>query len=228
MPDSPQSRSSEPSLRASLLRHVGGGVLLVAGVSVVFWAIGTLERSEDGELAGQRVEEPVDERTDDEEPVTQPPDDADESDPPQPEPSEPDDNGDAGEPDTDDDGGDDAADDEAAEEEPTEEEPADEEPAEEPTTIEPSTISVQVLDGYQSDGGAAANGVATELRDAGYNVIAENPALRYDVTTVLWTAGHEAEARQVAAAIGAPEAREQSGNLSTQVAVHVVVGSDRG
>ena len=129
MPDSPQGSSSEPSLRASLLRQVGGGVLLVAGVSVVFWAIGTLERSEDGELAGQSVEEPVDERADDEETGTQPPDEPDEPDPPEPEPSEPDDDGDVdgAQPDTGDDGGDDAdaADDDAADDDAADDDAAD-------------------------------------------------------------------------------------------------------
>lgn len=90
-----------------------------------------------------------------------------------------------------------------------------------------SGITVQVLDGYQQDGGAAASRVTQELRDLGYNVVAENPAIAYEVTTVLWNAGTEAEARQLAQDIGAPEVREQPGNLSANVAVHVVVGADR-
>jgi hypothetical protein len=96
------------------------------------------------------------------------------------------------------------------------------------TGFDPATISVQVLDGYQLDGGDAANAIAEQLRTAGYDVIAENPAIAYEVTTVLWTAGFEAQARQVAEEIGATEVREQPGNLSTEVAVHVVVGADRG
>jgi len=91
--------------------------------------------------------------------------------------------------------------------------------------IPPEDISVQVLDG---GGGAAADAVAAELSDAGYRIIAQNPALPYEVTTVLWTAGFEAEGRQVAAEIGAAEVREQPGNLSENVMVHVVVGADRG
>lgn len=94
--------------------------------------------------------------------------------------------------------------------------------------IDPASIDLQVLDGYQSDGGAAAASVADQLRRAGYRVVAENPALRYDVTAVLWSQGGEAQARQVAAEIGAAEVRPQPGNLSESVAVHVVVGSDRG
>ncbi|TVR18809.1 MAG: LytR family transcriptional regulator [Nitriliruptor sp.] len=94
--------------------------------------------------------------------------------------------------------------------------------------MDPSTVTVQVLDGFQADGGAAAGVVARELEGAGYRIIARNPAVRYDVTTVLWTAGSEDAGRQIAADIGAPAAREQPGNLSTSVMVHVVVGADRG
>ncbi len=101
-------------------------------------------------------------------------------------------------------------------------------PSEDPR-IDPASVTVQVLDGYQQDGGVAARALAEELRGDGYRVIAENPALRYDATTVLWaTPDGEAAARQVAADIGASEVREQPGNLSTSVAVHVVVGADRG
>jgi hypothetical protein len=89
-------------------------------------------------------------------------------------------------------------------------------------------VSIQVLDGYRADGGAAARAVAATLRDTGYRVVAENPALAYDVTTVLYTAGNEPAARQVAADLGAGVVREKPANLSDQVAVHVVVGADRG
>jgi hypothetical protein len=52
-------------------------------------------------------------------------------------------------------------------------------------------------------------------------------AIAYEITTVLWSSGAEAMARQVAAEIGAREVRPQPGNLSETVHVHVVVGSDR-
>ncbi|MBS3940591.1 MAG: LytR C-terminal domain-containing protein, partial [Actinobacteria bacterium] len=108
-------------------------------------------------------------------------------------------------------------------------EPEPEEPAEEPAaTIPPGDISIQVLDGYKADGGAAMRGVAEQLRGQGYRVVAENQAVDYRVTTVLWTQGNEAAARQVAAAIGAGDVRPQPGNLSESVSVHVVVGADRG
>ncbi|MGM0617587.1 MAG: LytR C-terminal domain-containing protein, partial [Actinomycetota bacterium] len=102
------------------------------------------------------------------------------------------------------------------------------EPEPEPDRIDPSTVTVQVLDGYQADGGAAAATVAAELADVGYRIIAQNPALRYEVTTVLWTSGSQAAGQQVAEDIGAGEVRQQPGNLSESVMVHVVVGADRG
>lgn len=130
------------------------------------------------------------------------------------------------------DAGDDATGDDAS----TSDEPPDagEEPPDEPETgpsferADPATISVQVLDGFGQDGGTAADEVAETLVEAGYDLIARNPALAYEVTTVLWTAGNEDAGRQVAAEIGAAEVREQPGNLSSSVAVHVVVGADRG
>lgn len=94
-------------------------------------------------------------------------------------------------------------------------------------SLAPADVTIQVLDGYKADGGTAARGVAEGLRGEGYRVIAERQALNYEVTTVLWTTGNEAAARQVAAEIGAGEVRAQPGNLSESVAVHVVVGADR-
>lgn len=126
----------------------------------------------------------------------------------------------------DEEGPDAASDDGSDEADETEEPEEPEEPA--PDRIDPSTVSVQVLDGYQEDGGTAAGAVATQLADEGYDIIARNPALLYDVTTVLWTSGHEQAGRQIAEEIGAAEVREQPGNLSTAVMVHVVVGADRG
>ncbi|MEX2562610.1 MAG: LytR C-terminal domain-containing protein [Nitriliruptoraceae bacterium] len=106
--------------------------------------------------------------------------------------------------------------------------PEETEPEEpEDTRISPESITVQVLDGYQQDGGDAAGAVTAELRELGYQVVAENPAIAYEITTVLWTEGNEDAARQLAEDIGATEVREQPGNLSAQVTVHVVVGADR-
>jgi len=106
--------------------------------------------------------------------------------------------------------------------------PEEAEPEEpEDARIPPDSITVQVLDGYQQDGGDAARAVVAELRELGYRVVAENPAIAYEITTVLWTEGNEDAARQIAEDIGAAEVREQPGNLSAQVTVHVVVGADR-
>ncbi|MEX2486951.1 MAG: LytR C-terminal domain-containing protein [Nitriliruptoraceae bacterium] len=99
---------------------------------------------------------------------------------------------------------------------------------EEPERIPPETIDIQVLDGYREDGGTAASDVADELRSLGYVIAAENPAIAYEETTVLWNEGFEEEARQVAEDLGVTEIRVQPGNLSAGVTVHIVVGADRG
>lgn len=105
--------------------------------------------------------------------------------------------------------------------------PEDAEP-EEPESLVPEDISVQVLDGYREDGGTAASGVVDELEAAGFRVVAENPAIPYDETAVFWASdAFEEEARMVAEALGVTDVREQPGNLSANVAVHVVVGADR-
>ncbi|MEX0835139.1 MAG: LytR C-terminal domain-containing protein, partial [Nitriliruptor sp.] len=94
--------------------------------------------------------------------------------------------------------------------------------------VDPGSVSVQVLDGFKEDGGTAADEVAALLGDEGYQVVARNDALTYEVTTVLYNPGNEDAARQVAAQLGGAEVREQPGNLSTAVDLHVVVGRDRG
>jgi hypothetical protein len=223
--------SDEPSLRVSLLRNLAGAVGLVVLMAAVFGAIGMIGRADtptpvaaegpddaasDPEEADEEVaEEPApDEATDDaDEPAAE--------DEPEPTPSPDETEGaEADEPEGD-------GSDEPVEE--VDEEPVEEEAAEpDAPAMPPGDISIQVLDGYKTDGGTAARGVATSLREAGYRVVAENQALNYERTTVLWTDGNEAAARQVAAEIGAADVREQPGNLSSAVDVHVVVGADRG
>jgi hypothetical protein len=110
--------------------------------------------------------------------------------------------------------------------------PASTETASEPDApsdgTDPAGISIQVLDGVLTDGGEAANAVAQSLRDQGYDVVAVNRARQgYEQTTVFYTTGAEAQARQVAAAIGASAVEEQPGNLSEQVQVHIVVADDQ-
>lgn len=93
--------------------------------------------------------------------------------------------------------------------------------------LDPSAITIQVLDGVLTDNGQAMSDVVTQLEDLGYDVIATNRARQpYEQTTVFYTAGHEAQARKVADAIGASVVQEQPGNLSDSVQVHLVVGAD--
>ncbi len=107
----------------------------------------------------------------------------------------------------------------------------DPQPTAEPTTADPASISIQVLDAVGGDdGSAAAQAVADELREAGYDVVVVNRAgQEYDVTTVFWSPGQELGGQQVAAAIGAgrAEATPDEVQLSDSVDVHVVVGADR-
>jgi outer membrane biosynthesis protein TonB len=209
----------DASFRTSLLRHLGGGVALVALVAVAFYGIGQVGQEPGAPIAADSAQEPdepeeadgAEEPEDVEEPESEP-DDSDEpeeaDEPDEPEADEPDEPDEAEEPD----------DAEAPEADGGE----DEAPA-----FAAGDISVQVLDGVGTDGGTAASRMAQELGDGGYNVIAQNPALAYETTAVLWTSGNEAKARQVAAEIGAGEVRAQPGNLSESVDVHVVVGADR-
>lgn len=117
---------------------------------------------------------------------------------------------------------------EAPAEEPTEEATASEPP---PADVDPASVSIQVLDAIGGDGGsAAANAVADELREAGYDVVVVNRAGRsYDVTTVFWSEGQSDGGRQVAAALGTDQAEQTPDEvqLSNAVDVHVVVGADR-
>lgn len=226
--------SRDPSFRRSLLRNVAGALGLVVGVAALFGVLGMIGRADPDPSSdvADGSEEPAGE-PETEAPADEAPDDtADEaaggSEGTGEDPADEDGATSGGE-DGEDDGAEDAEaqDDGSSDEEPAEEPPAEEEPATEPE-IDPSTISVQVLDGYREDGGTAADAVFEQLQSAGYNIIARNPAIAYEVTTVLWTEGFEAEGRQVAQEIGAAEVRQQPGNLSNEVNVHVVVGADRG
>jgi hypothetical protein len=227
------TQPGDDSFRRSLLRSGAGAVGLVALVAVVFAGIGALGSDPGGPTVASDAQD-----VDDEAEETEAPDDEDAQDPaPDEEPDAPEEAPDADAPDAeepeeepdasdepDEDGEDDTAPDD---EDAADEEPADREPATD-RAFSPDSVTIQVLDGYQADGGSAASSVAATLREEGYRVVAENPSLRYEVTTVLWTPGFEAQAEQVAADLGAAEVRQQPGNLSEQVQVHVVVGADRG
>jgi hypothetical protein len=113
---------------------------------------------------------------------------------------------------------------------------ADETPAEPtppPTTgPSPSDISVQLLNGIGPDGAAGIARVRAILVDAGFRIAASRDGRAYDVTTIFYTVGFEAEARLVGQTLGVtainvmtdlpPERR-----LSSAVMVHIVVGADR-
>lgn len=105
-------------------------------------------------------------------------------------------------------------------------EPGQQEPAPE-ETLPPSQITVQVLDAADDDGSAASD-VAATLEGDGYRIVAQHPAVRtYEQTTVFFTPGNQAAARQVAAQYGFPVVRPMPDNLEPTVTVHIVVGADR-
>lgn len=232
------------SLTAAVTGHLAGAVLLVALAAIAFQAVGSLgdtdllaggsgddpaagsddpddAEPDDGSSATGGTQEGEAEQPDTDGPDADDPDDADEAKDDEDEPAS---DGAAGADDEDEPGSDGAGEDQEAE--PDDE--GSEEAGDAAASIDPGEISVQVLDGYQQDGGAAADAVAEQLTAAGYDVVAQNPALRYEVTTVLWTSGNQDAARQVAAEIDAAEVEAQPGTLSEEVAVHVVVGADRG
>lgn len=90
---------------------------------------------------------------------------------------------------------------------------------------DPSETSVQVLDA--GGGSSAASDVAAVLADLGYDVVAINSSrVDYDVTTVLFTSGNEAEADALHARDDRFAATEPNERLSEGVDLHVVVGPD--
>jgi hypothetical protein len=121
---------------------------------------------------------------------------------------------------------------------PADEDPADDVEVEEPVTpTVPATrpnseVSVQILDGISGGGATAVSRVVATLREAGFRIVAQNTGRAYDVTTVFYSDGFEAEGRRVAQAIGAEVVRAMSElpperRLTSNVNVHVIVGADR-
>lgn len=222
--------TAEPRLGSAVYRALIGAIVVVAVPALVFWVIGSFDRDDDpgvGDLAVDEVEDADTDTASDPEPDPDgeaEPDGAE----PDPTPTEPDPppapDDDAQDPGLDVDGEDDPVADEPDDPQP-DPEPEPEVPAE--PAFPPGEVTVQVLDGNAGGDGSAARRVAQELRDLGYQVIAENRARANSTTSVQYTAGYEAQARQVAAEIGGAEVRQQT-NLSSSVMVHVVVGADRG
>lgn len=220
------------SFQLSLIKHLGAAAGLVVLVSAAFWGVGQVRAPEDDIAVGQ-VEEtgeparPEDDPTDLDAILAEgsetPSEDAT-AEPTEAETSEPE-----------------------ASEEPTEDEPS-EEPTPEPTAtasetakpeptasetesssqqFAPGDISIQVLDAVLDDGGEASKRVFDELKADGYRAVARNQAVKkYAVTTVMYTPGNEAKARQIAAQYGYSRVEPQPGNLSNSVDVHLVVGAD--
>lgn len=86
-------------------------------------------------------------------------------------------------------------------------------------------MTVQVLNG--SSDTAADDDMANRLTELGYEVVAINGADRaYDLTTVFWSYAESQEAAERLAARFGWQVAAKPENLSTTVALHVVVGLD--
>jgi hypothetical protein len=96
----------------------------------------------------------------------------------------------------------------------------------------PQDVTVQLLNGIGSDGTAAVTRARTTLSEAGFVIRATSNARAYDVTTIFYTDGYEAEARLVGSVLGVNAINAMSTlpadrRLSPSVMVHVVLGTDR-
>jgi LytR cell envelope-related transcriptional attenuator len=96
----------------------------------------------------------------------------------------------------------------------------------EPTLRPASGVTVQVLNGVWVAG--LAHRVASQVRTAGYDVVAANTALgNYRASRVYYTAGHRADAEAFRDRFPAFSVVEPAPpNLSDRVALHVVIGKD--
>ncbi|MDP8969851.1 MAG: LytR C-terminal domain-containing protein [Actinomycetota bacterium] len=89
----------------------------------------------------------------------------------------------------------------------------------------PSATTVQVLDGVGDQ--VRAREAAAVLRNLGYQVVVVNPAgVDFATTTVLYSRGHEPEARGLMARDARFAAMRPNPNLSESVDLHVAVGRD--
>ena len=211
----------DTSVLSSVGKHLGAAVGLVAIVAAAFWGIGQVQADDPDAGDSPVIANPSDDPTTPPptaEPSDEPTGDPEPSSEPEPEPTsepEPEPTSEAPEP-------------TAA---PSPEPSPEPEPTASETTddgrIAPSSISVQVLDAVLDDESAAAKDVQERMQADGYRVVARNKASKtYEVTTVFYTAGFEAQARQIAADYGWSEVAEKPDNLSDSVQVHVVVGFD--
>ncbi len=227
-------KHAEPGDRSfaiSVAKHAGAAVALVLVVALAFWAIGASRGGDEVAIepapttdAGSETATTDDGSTD----TTSDPADSTGDDP-------------AADPATGDPDGEDPAA-TASEPAPAASEPAatepDPEPEPEPAASEteapsgnqqfaPANVSIQVLDAVLDDDGAAADAYAARARGDGYRVVAVNKAIRvYTTTTVFYTPGNEAKARQVAAQYGFSAVEPAPDNLNPSVDIHLVIGTD--
>jgi LytR cell envelope-related transcriptional attenuator len=98
--------------------------------------------------------------------------------------------------------------------------------ATEPTLRPAGGVTVQVLNGVWVTG--LAHRVASQVRTAGYDVVAAKTALgSYSVSRVYYTGGHRADAEAFKDRFPAFAVVEPApANLSRRVALHVVIGKD--
>ena len=98
--------------------------------------------------------------------------------------------------------------------------------ATEPTLRPAGGVTVQVLNGVWVTG--LAHRVASQVRTAGYDVVAAKTALgSYSVSRVYYTGGHRADAEAFKERFPAFAVVEPAPpNLSRRVALHVVIGKD--
>ena len=98
--------------------------------------------------------------------------------------------------------------------------------ATEPTLRPAGGVTVQVLNGVWVTG--LAHRVASQVRTAGYDVVAAKTALgSYSVSRVYYTGGHRADAEAFQDRFPAFSVIEPApANLSRRVALHVVIGKD--
>jgi len=106
---------------------------------------------------------------------------------------------------------------------PVEPEKTPEEPEGDPLVTEGMTV--QVLNGTNVTGVDQA--MADRLQDLGYQVVNVVPAaITYAETTVLWSYAESQEAAERLAERFGWQVKPKPDNLSTQVALHIVVGAD--
>lgn len=217
--------SGDSSFQRSLVKHTSAAVALVALVSAAFWGVGQV-RTPDTDVAVDQASEGTGEpaRT------TEDPSDLDTL------LAEGSETPDATATDTASPTGSEPTSDASSEPEPAATATPHVDPSPEPSAtattatsqdFAPEDISVQVLDAVLTDGGEASQRIFDELKADGYRAVARNQAVRtYDVTTVMYSPGGEAKARQIAAQYGYTKVEPQPGNLSNSVDVHLVVGAD--